>query len=95
MVRVDQEGDRTITRVRGLYRLRPQEYNLTTRRIQADSTNASLAVKHDERYKSRLVAGGHLTDTPVESVYSGVVSLRGVRLVIFLAELNGLKVWQN
>lgn len=54
-----------------------------------------FAVKHDERYKSRLVAGGHLTDTPVESVYSGVVSLRGVRLVIFLAELNGLKVWQT
>ena len=43
-----------------------------------------FAVKHDERYKSRLVAGGHLKDTPVESVYSGVVSLRGVRLVIFL-----------
>jgi len=43
-----------------------------------------FAVKHDERYKSRLVAGGHMTDAPVESVYSGVVSLRGVRLVIFL-----------
>ena len=34
------------------------------------------AVKHDERFKSRIVAGGHLTDTPTESVYSGVVSLR-------------------
>ena len=31
------------------------------------------AVKHDGRYKSRIVAGGHLTDAPVESVYSGVV----------------------
>ena len=31
----------------------------------------------------------------MESVYSGVVSLRGVRLVIFLAELNRLKVWQT
>ena len=31
-------------------------------------------VKHDGRHKSRLVAGGHLTDTPIESVYSGVVS---------------------
>ena len=53
------------------------------------------AVKHDGRYKSRIVAGGHLTDTPVESVYSGVVSLRGVRFCIFLAELNELQVWQT
>ena len=49
-------------------------------------------VKHDGRHKSRLVAGGHLTDTPVDSVYSGVVSLRSLRLVLFLAELNKLKV---
>ena len=59
------------------------------------SLHLVYAVKHDERYKSRIVAGGHLTGTPTESVYSGVVSLRGVRLVIFLAELNGLKVWQT
>ena len=50
-------------------------------------------VKHDGRHKARLVAGGHLTDTPVESVYSSVVSLKGLRLVMFLAELNGLDVW--
>ena len=50
-------------------------------------------VKHDGRHKSRLVAGGHLTDTPVDSVYSGVVSLRSLRLVLFLAELNKLKIW--
>ena len=35
------------------------------------------AVKHDGRHKARLVADGHLTDVPLESVYSGVVSLRG------------------
>ena len=51
------------------------------------------AVKHDGRHKARLVAGGHLTDVPIDSVYSGVVSLRGIRLVIFLAELNGLKTF--
>jgi len=33
------------------------------------------AVKHDGRHKARLVAGGHLTDTPIDSVYSSVVSL--------------------
>ena len=50
-------------------------------------------VKHDGRHKARLVAGGHLTDPSSESVYSGVVSLRGIRLVTFLAELNHLELW--
>jgi hypothetical protein len=35
-------------------------------------------VKHDGRHKAHLVAAGHLTETPLESVYSGVVSLRGL-----------------
>jgi hypothetical protein len=32
-------------------------------------------VKHDGCHKARYVAGGHLTDVPNASVYSGVVSL--------------------
>ena len=52
-----------------------------------------LAVKHDGRHKARLVADGHLTETPLESVYSGVVSLRSLRIVIFLAELNEQELW--
>ena len=51
------------------------------------------AVKHDGRHKSRLVAGGHLTDTPIDSVYSSVVSLRGIRLLTFIAELNDMECW--
>ena len=51
------------------------------------------ACKHDGRRKARLVAGGHLTDTPVDSVYSSVVSLRVIRTVTFLSELNGLELW--
>jgi hypothetical protein len=39
------------------------------------------------------VADGHLTDIPLGSVYSGVVSLRGIRTLIFLAELNKLDTW--
>ena len=50
-------------------------------------------VKHDGRHRARLVADGHLTDVPVDSVYSGVVSLRGLRLLLFIAELNGLETW--
>ena len=50
-------------------------------------------IKHDGRHKSRLVAGGHMTDVPLDSVYSGVVSLRSLRIVIFLSELNDLELW--
>ena len=48
--------------------------------------------KHDGRHKARLVAGGHLTPDPIESIYSGVVSIRSLRLVIFLVKLNNLEV---
>jgi hypothetical protein len=50
-------------------------------------------VKHVGCHKARLVADGHLTEVPLESVYSGFVSLRGFCLVLFLAELNGLELW--
>jgi Reverse transcriptase (RNA-dependent DNA polymerase) len=50
-------------------------------------------VKHDGRHKSRMVAGGHRTEMPVDSVYSGVVTLAGVRIVTFLAEHNGMELW--
>ena len=52
-----------------------------------------FAVKHDGRHKARLVAGGHLTPDPIKSIYSGIVSIRTPRLVIFLAKLNNLEVW--
>ena len=34
-----------------------------------------------------------MTDTPVDSIYSGVVSIPGILLVTFIAELNGLELW--
>jgi hypothetical protein len=52
-------------------------------------------VKHDGRHKARMVAGGHRTETPVDSVYSGVVSLAGIRIVTFLAELNDMELWST
>ena len=36
------------------------------------------------------MANGNMTGPPVESVYSGVVSLRLVCIIAFLAELNNL-----
>ena len=50
------------------------------------------AVKHG-RFKARLVADGHLTKEPVESIYSGVVSLRSLRMIVFLSQLNDLEIW--
>ena len=49
-------------------------------------------VKHDLRHKCRLVAGGHLTKPNGDSSYSSVASLRSIRLVTFIAELNGLEL---
>ena len=52
-----------------------------------------FAVKFDGRHKVRLVADGCLTPEPIENIYSGVVSLRYTRLVIFLGKLNILNIW--
>jgi hypothetical protein len=43
--------------------------------------------------KARFVGGGHRTDTPIGSIYSGVVSLPGIRIVTTIAELNDLQIW--
>ena len=32
-------------------------------------------------------------ETPIDSVYSSVATLRGVRMVAFIAELNDLELW--
>ena len=52
-----------------------------------------FAVKFDGRHKTRLVADGHITPEPIENISSGVVSLRNLRLVIFLGKLNKLDIW--
>ena len=54
-----------------------------------------FAVKHDDRHKALLIADGHLSDIPIDSMYSRFVSLRGLRLHIFLAELNNLELWST
>ena len=50
-------------------------------------------IKIDGRHKNRVVANRHLTTVPSESVYSGVVSLRGFRTCIFIGELEGMVPW--
>ena len=39
------------------------------------------------------MADGHLTPEPIEYINSGVVSLRNLRLVIFLGKLNHVELW--
>ena len=43
-------------------------------------------VKHDEKFKARPVADGHLIKEPV-------VSLRSLRMVVFLSQLNDFEIW--
>jgi hypothetical protein len=52
-------------------------------------------MKHDGRHKARMVADGHLTTVLVDRVYSGVVSLHGIWMLVFLAELNSLQTWST
>ena len=54
--------------------------------------NMVFDVKHDLRHKCRLVAGGHLTSPNGDTSYSSVASLRSIRLVTFIAELNKLSL---
>jgi hypothetical protein len=42
--------------------------------------------------KARFVAGGHLTDPPVESVYSSVVTRDSVQIMFLIAALNDLDI---
>ena len=44
------------------------------------------AVKHAGKFKERPVADGHLTKEPV-------VSLRSLRMVVFLSQLNDFEIW--
>ena len=52
-------------------------------------------VKADGRRKGRLVACGDMTPVPDKAVYSSVATLCSLRIVTFIAELNGLNLMQG
>jgi hypothetical protein len=52
-------------------------------------------VKEDLKRRAHMVAGGHMMKPLKESVYSGVASLRSLRVVTFLAQLNALPIMQG
>ena len=70
-----------------------KSYQCTPRLPQNISSSLNFEVTYDGRHKARLVADGHFTAEPVESIFSGVASLRNLRLVIFLGKLNNLELW--
>ena len=37
------------------------------------------------------MADGNFTDIPVESIYYGIFSLRGILLLVFIADLNKME----
>jgi hypothetical protein len=49
-------------------------------------------VKYDLHEKAQLVAGGHMTETPKDDIYLGVVEFMSVRLCFMIAALNGLQI---
>ena len=61
---------------------------------QWNSCHMIFDVKLGENFcrKARLVAGGHVTDTPASMTYSSVVSRDSVRICLTLAALNDLQV---
>jgi hypothetical protein len=52
-----------------------------------------IDVKETGIRKARLVANGSMTQPPAESIYSGVVSLRSIRIAALLSELNDLNLF--
>ena len=44
------------------------------------------------RKKARMVAGGHMTETPASITYSSVVARDSVRILLTIAALNNLSV---
>ena len=50
-------------------------------------------IKLDFAKKARLVASGHLTPDPVNSIYAGVVSRETVQIALTYAALHGIDLW--
>ena len=52
-----------------------------------------FACKYDGCNQTQLVAVGNLNPDPIDSIYTGVVVTRPLRLSIFLTKLNNVEVW--
>ena len=78
---------------RAMYDTKSIKISTTAQEFQKIKVHLVFACKHNGHHKVRLVAGGPLTADPRDISYSGIVSTRPLRLSIFLAKLNNMKVW--
>ena len=62
-------------------------------RLPEDQVHQGFACEHDGYHKALVIAAGNLPPNPIDSIYSGVVSTRSLRLSIFLSKLNNKYVW--
>ena len=92
---LDQINDYKVFKDHGIAQYDPKSKRIINAPIgyQKIKVHLVFTCKYDGCHKARLVAGGHLTPDPIHSLYSGVVSTRFLRLTIFLAKLNNMKVW--
>jgi hypothetical protein len=49
-------------------------------------------IKMDFTRKARFVAGGHMTDAPINMTYSSVVARDSIRLAFLIAALNDIDI---
>jgi hypothetical protein len=50
-------------------------------------------IKVDLTRKARFVAGGHVTDTPTQLIYSSVVTRESMRIEFLIAAINDLQIF--
>ena len=86
-----QEKEATSLCSMGTFEVIPEDFNLSE--YQYAPLIYAWDVKYDGRRKSMLVANSKVTIGPPESeVWSGVVNIESIRITLFLAKLNGLKI---
>ena len=66
--------------------------------IPRNQGTPGFCMKHDGHHKARLVAGGHLTPDPIDSIYSAVVN-RILKIINIRSQVEqhgslGSKYWQ-
>ena len=82
MIELDQINEYQGFIDHGIAKYDPKSKRITSapQGYQKIKAHLVFACKHDGHHKARLVADGHLTPDPIDSIYSGVVSTRSLRL---------------
>jgi hypothetical protein len=87
----EQSCEKEMKNVRVAFRILPNDENLPVD-YQQIPCRLLFDVKLDFTRKTRLVAGGHVTDPPAIITYASVVSRESVRIALTIAALNDLDV---